>query len=261
LTWLYRRLRVPFERWLEAACIRRAAAVVTVSEGIAALQQQAFSCRPIVIRNADDHRLHRVPPIGIRAAADVGPRDHLFVVVGNAKPGQAIAQLLQALTMVPAGVHVAFLGGGYQQYLGSIQALGLSARVHMLLPVKPFEVAPFIQSADASLLLYYPLSPTYLHCLPNGFFQAVAAGLPLLYPALPEIQRIAQRHNLGLPIDPLSPASIAGGMLAFLQQPELLSELRQNVARAREILNWESEERVLAALLDQTIDGPKARTV
>jgi glycosyltransferase involved in cell wall biosynthesis len=190
----------------------------------------------------------------------VAPTDFLFVVVGNAKPGQAIPQLLQAMTTVPASVHTAFLGGGYQQFLGSIQALGLNARVHLVPPVKPFEVVPFIRSADASLLLYYPLSPNYLHCLPNGLFQAIAAGLPLLYPEMPEIQRIARQHGLGLPIDPLSPTSIASGMLTFVRHPDRLSESRRNVARARETLSWEHEERVLAALLDQTIRGPQERT-
>ena len=34
------------------------------------------------------------------------------------------------------------------------------------------------------------------------FFQPIAAGLPVLYPELPEIRRIAEQYELGVPIDP-----------------------------------------------------------
>jgi glycosyltransferase involved in cell wall biosynthesis len=254
--WLHRRLRLPWERWLEAACIRHAAAVVTVSDGVAALQGQAFGCRPTVIRNCEDRRLHRAPSRRLRETTAVEPSGFLFVVVGHAKPGQAIPQLLEAMRGTPPHVHVALLGMGYERFAARIQALDLQSRVHLLPPVRSFEVVPFIEDADASLLLYYARSRNYAQCLPNGFFQAIAAGLPLLYPELPEVARLARDHALGLPIDPLSPASIARGMLAFAEQPDRLLEFRRNAQRAREVLNWEGEEEILATLLRRCLHGP-----
>ncbi len=256
--WLHRRLRLPWERWLEAACIRHAAAVVTVSDGLAALQGQAFGCRATVIRNCEDRRLYRAPSRRLRETTAVDPSDFLFVVVGHAKPGQAIPELLEAMKGTPAHVHVALLGLGYERFAARIRALDLEPRVHLVQPVRSFEVVPFIEDADASLLLYYSRSRNYANCLPNGFFQAIAAGLPLLYPELPEVARLARDHGLGLPIDPLSPASIASGIRAFLDQPDRVSEFRRNAQRARELLTWAREEEVLTALLRQTVAGAQS---
>ncbi len=261
LGWTDRMFRLPWERWLERRCVRQAAAVVTVSEGVGALQHLAFGCQPVVVRNCEDRRLQRVPCRALREEAGVNPTDFLFVVVGHAKRGQAIPELLEALTATPANVHVALVGLGYGQFAAPIRARGLEARVHLIPPVKPFEVVPFIADADASLLLYYPRSANYLHCLPNGFFQAIAAGLPFLYPDLPEVQKIAREHDLGMLIDPLSPASITDGIVAFVQQPERVSAYRRNAERAREILSWEHEERALAAVLDQALHGSQAGKV
>jgi glycosyltransferase involved in cell wall biosynthesis len=258
LGWAHRIFRLPWERWLEKHCIRRAAAVVTVSKGVAALQRRAFGCQPVVVRNCEDRRLRRAPSRGLRDTVGAHPTDFLFAVVGHAKVGQAIPEMLEALTATPATVHVALVGMGYERFASRIRALNLEPRVHMILPVKPFEVAPFIESADASLLLYYTRSANYTYCLPNGFFQAIAAGLPLLYPKLPEVWKVATEYDLGLPIDPTSAASIADGMLAFFQQSDRVSVYRRNAKRAGDVLNWEHEERVLAAVLERALSGPGA---
>jgi glycosyltransferase involved in cell wall biosynthesis len=257
-SWRYRYLRVPFERWLERHCLRRAAAVVTVSDGIAEVHHRRFGRRPIVIRNCDDRRLHHPPARTIRAAAGIGSADFLFVVVGNAKKGQGLLPLLEAAARTPPRVHLALLGAGYEAFRPAIEARGLAVRVHVLAPVRPFEVVPFIAEADASVMVYYARSANYRHCLPNGFFQAISAGLPLLYPDLPELAALAAAHGLGIPIDPLSPDSLAAGMRTFVEQPGRLEDFRRNAARAREIVCWQHEEQVLAGVLDRVAGGARA---
>jgi hypothetical protein len=45
-------------------------------------------------------------------------------------------------------------------------------------------------------------------------------------------------------------------MLAFAEQPDRLLEFRRNAQRAREVLNWEGEEEILATLLRRCLHGP-----
>ena len=176
------------------------------------------------------------------------------MVVGQAKPGQAVQEMLEAMAQLPMEVHLALLGRRYDQYQERIQHLKLEGRVHLVPPVKPSQVVPFIEDADASPILYYPRSVNYLHALPNGFFQPIAAGLPLLYPTnLPEIKKIAEQYNLGLPIDPRSPKSICTAVKALLQDPKRSSEFKQNARRASQVLNWEQEERILGDVIHQTL--------
>lgn len=253
LGWMHRCLRLPWERWLERQCVRRAAVVVTVSDGIAELQRRTFGRQPVVIRNCEDRRLRKIPARPLREVVGLGPAEFLLVVVGNAKKGQAVHQMLEAIQTVPSHVHVALVGRGYEQFVPRIHGLGLEARVHLIGPVTSIEVVPFIESADASMLLYYPRSANYRYCLPNGFFQAIAAGLPLLYPTLPELEPIAEEHRLGVPIDPLLPKSIAAGIMILVQDPAQVSAFRRNAARARQLLSWEREEEILADLLKHAL--------
>jgi glycosyltransferase involved in cell wall biosynthesis len=249
-------LTIPLDRWMqtfllnvESLCVKKASATITVNDGIAALQREAFGCSPIVLRNSHDDRLDRKPCLGLREALGLSPETFLLVTVGQAKPGQAIREALTALRELPTSVHLALLGRNYEQYQDLIRELGIAGRVHLVPPVKPYEVVPFIQSADASLILYYPRTAQYLNCLPNGFFQSVAAELPLLYPELPEIEKLAKQYQLGISIDPREPGSIRTAVLELLENPEQIQAYRRNLQRARQELSWEREEGVLRDLL------------
>jgi hypothetical protein len=89
----------------------------------------------------------------------------------------------------------------------------------------------------------------YEYCLPNGFFQAVAAELPLLYPELTEISAIAKRYDLGIPIHPEEPASIRLAVKELLEKPAARCRFRENAKAAKPALSWEQEEKILEILI------------
>ncbi len=245
------RWMVAFHRLIERACIARADMVVTVSDGIAELLKEAFDCNPIVVRNCHDARLdhQRVP--ALRDALGLAPDAFLLVTIGNAKDGRAIDEALDAMQTLPEHVHLALLGRSYERFAGEIAGRGLEERVHVVPPVRPSEVVPFVRSADAALVLYYALSVNIEYCLPNGFFQAIAAELPLLYPELTEIRRLSETYGVGLPIVPREAASIEAGVLALLSQSCAERQaLRERLAVASDALSWEREELRLRDMLD-----------
>jgi glycosyltransferase involved in cell wall biosynthesis len=248
------------EHWLkaihakvESLCVRKAAAVVTVSEGVAELHEEAFGCRPAVIRNCQDPRLDRCPPQTLRRLLGLPADAFLLVTVGQAKRGQALSEAFDAMRMLPERVHLALVGARYDQHLEEIRGKGLEGRVHVVPPVKPYEVVPFIRGADAALILYYPRSANYANCLPNGFFQAVTAELPLLYPELREIKKLAEQYGLGVAIDPQSAESIRAGVAELLTNRERLLMFKRNLRAARQELSWEKEEILLKDLISRII--------
>jgi len=249
----HRRWANPFLFTLEESCVERAAAVVTVCDGVARLQEETFNCQPVVARNCEDCRLHQTPRIDLRQSLCLSADDFLLVTIGTAKPGQAIEESLDAMRKLPNNVHLTFMGKNTDQHLDLIRQRELEGRVHTVPPVMPFEVVPFVRSADASLILYYPKSPNYENCLPNALFQAIGAELPLLYPELPEINRIAKDYGLGMPIDPLVPDSIRSGVFQLMSNPERLSTYRKNLREAKENLSWEREEGILRELLSKVL--------
>ena len=243
---------------LEAWCIRKAAAVVTVSNGVEKLIQGEFGSKALVLRNCHDARLEKIPSKDLREALKLPSEAFLLVTVGQAKPGLAATEAMEALATLPEKVHLALIGKNTATYQEMVQRYGLQSRVHLVPPVKQDEVVQFIRSADAALILYYPFSSNYLNCLPNGFFQSFSAGLPLLYPELPEIKKLAEKYGLGLPIDPKSPESIRAAVMSMQKDGKSLAKHKEHSLAARLALSWEKEEVILYDLVRGIIGESQA---
>jgi glycosyltransferase involved in cell wall biosynthesis len=245
---------------IERACSRTATDLVTVSDGVAGLIEQRSGRRPWVIRNCAELRDGGARAADVRSTLGLGEDDFLVVMPGNNKPGmRAIEEAIDAFASLPPHAHLAFVGAGYAPLVPRVSALDVGGRVHFPGPVPATEVPAFIRTADAVAVLYVANCRNIALALPNGFFGAIAAGLPLLYPQLPEMRRIAEQHELGLPIDPTSPDSIAAGVRALMDDPNRVAELRDNAERARGVLNWEQEETLLARIVEGAIARPADR--
>ena len=242
---------------IERACAKTASEVLTVSDGVAALIAERTGRSPVVIRNCAELRGLRQDGPDVRSAAGIGADVFLVVMPGNHKAGmRAVDEAIDAFASLPESAHLAFVGDGYGALLERVQRLGLDDRVHVLPAVAAVEVPAFIRSADAVAVLYTPSVSGIEFALPNGFFAGIAAGLPLLWPRrLPEIRRLAEKHGLGLAIEPADPSSIAAGVRELMEHPDTVAALRENVRHARTVLNWEVEERRLLELVAQLTNG------
>ncbi len=109
---------LPFYARMDRAALAHAAASMTVTNGCAELYEQRLGIRPLVVRNAHDARIDRAPPLTLRRTLGLAPDDFVVVAVGNHKPGMRIEDVLLHADSLPANVHVAFVGAGYEN-LGS----------------------------------------------------------------------------------------------------------------------------------------------
>lgn len=238
---------------IESLCIKNAELVVTVSAGVAQLMKDGFNCEPFIVRNCYDSRLDTGLQQDLRGILGLSKDDFLLVTVGQAKDGMAVAEALQALKDMPSNIHLAFVGKNTHDYAGILQRYQLKSRVHLVPPVPSNQVVPFISTADASIILYYPRTSNYEYCLPNGFFQSITARLPLIYSALPEIKRIAEQYDIGIPINPQSFEEIRSAVTRLMNVQGLKDSLKANLTRASIELSWEREENILRDLLRRAL--------
>jgi glycosyltransferase involved in cell wall biosynthesis len=255
LSGFWRRRFLPLIVWLERSCVRRAAAVVTVNESIAGLYAEAYGVRPLVIRNCHDRTGDQPGGPTIRARLGLESDDFLLVAIGHAKDALATDRLIEALRDAPPAVHVALIGRGHEATMALAQRLGLGARVHAPGAIAAHALVPALEGADASIILYRPVTADYAFSLPNKLFQAIAAGLPVLYPALVEIKGLAEAHGFGLEIDPARSDSIAVALNRLVDDAPLRATLGANARRAAEALSWENEENRLAELVRSLLPG------
>jgi glycosyltransferase involved in cell wall biosynthesis len=233
---------------VERLCAARARSCVTVGDGVARHAEERFGRHFAVVRNAHDGRLDDAGVTDLRTRLDLRETDFLLAVSGNFKRGLAVEPMLRAIAELPDHVHLAFVGANYE-------AFAATDRVHFLPAVPPTQIVPLLTTADAAAVPYYPSSTTVRHALPNGFFHAVAAGVPILYPrSLVDLRELAARHALGWEIDPQSPGSIAGAVRTLLEDPDALAGCRGRMREAHDDLSWANEERELARVVAAALD-------
>jgi glycosyltransferase involved in cell wall biosynthesis len=236
----------PFLNKLEDRLVADADAVVTVSEGVAELMTDTFGRRPIVIRNCHDERLDRAIAHDLRTQLGLMPEDKLCVVVGNWKPGMAVTVAGEALTRLPERFHLAFLGRDYDKAAYALPSALIGRRIHIGRFVAPDEVVPAIRTADIGLVIYEPYSDNYRSALPNGFFQIIAAGLPLVRAPLPEIEAIIGDFRVGICLTRLDPTALARAIELCTGDSEAL---RINTAALARKLRWQTEVARLRSLV------------
>jgi glycosyltransferase involved in cell wall biosynthesis len=243
----------PFLNRLEERLVATADAVVTVSNGVADLMAGVFSRQPIVIRNCHDERLDRSIAPDLRAMLGLPPGHKLCVVVGNWKPGMAIGAAVDALRRLPERFHLAFVGREYEKVADALPRSLLGNRLHIGHAVTPDEIVPTIRTADIGLVIYDAYSENYRWALPNGLFQLIAAGLPTVRGALPEIEGIIGGRQVGFCVPRLEPAELAEAIMHCAANAE---ELGRNTAALGRELRWQTEAKRLRELVEALVEKP-----
>lgn len=253
LTPFWRRVFRPFLMWLEGLCVNRVDGMATVNQGIADLYKETFGADAGVTRNCHDPEMDVAVDQGLRQTLGLSETDFLLVTIGNRKPGQHVTPALEAMSRLPTGVHLAFVGRGYEALAEDISARGLGGRVHTIPSIPANRVVPFIRSADAALILYYARSQNDEHFLPNGFFQGIAARLPVLYPGLRWIKETAETYDIGIEIDPGDADGISAGV-ERLRKRIAVDGMGNALNRAARENSWQKEERVLKELTERVLE-------
>ena len=250
-TVLQKRWILPYLQRLESRCIAGASHIVTVCDGIANEIASRYGRRPTVLRNAHDERLEIRPAECIRERLGLSPADRLLVVVGNNKVGLAFDEVVDAVGALPGSPTLAFVGKGYDT--ASLPA-ALRGKVRAFDDLQAREVVPFIRGADLAIVPYKPVSTNSRFALPNGLFQVLAAGLPTLYPALPEVTSLLRDYDVGARVD-MRDASGIKEALQGLAEPARQAAARAEACRFSAANSWRREEAGLARIVEELSIG------
>lgn len=240
----------PLLEFMERRCIAASSHVVTVSEGVGSLIKQKYGVEPVVIGNNHDPRFDRPDVLTLREAAGIPREELLIVVVGNHKAGQSVEPLLRVVSHSQTRIHVAFVGRHYEEVEKIVLNLNICDRIHFVGAIYPESLVPTICDADVAAILYYAHSSNGMRILPNGFFQSISAGLPLIYPSLPELLSIIGDRKVGWLADPLSQESMTSALQAIIEVKTSLKAFGEEAHLLAQELEWQCNEKKLLKLLD-----------
>jgi glycosyltransferase involved in cell wall biosynthesis len=240
-------------RHLERYLARRSAKIIVTNESHARYFVENFAVPPpVIVRNAADLRLPEAEPVKIETKAR-----YLVAHSGWLMHGRHLDQLVNALQFLPEEIAVALIGDGPLR--GELEALadrlGVRNRLIITGQVKPDQMISTLKQASLAAMLIASEHLTYRYALPNKFFEAIAAGLPIISSPNPEIKRLVEHYDIGILCDPNDPHAVAQAIVDVLK-PDNFERMKANVLRARNELNWETEELKLIRLYEELL-GPK----
>lgn len=121
----------------------------------------------------------------------------------------------------------------------------LEKRVHFLGRVDNDILPNYTKIANIGIVLEEPFGLSFEYSLPNKLFDYIHSELPILAGNLPEIKNIIDKYKVGLTLQKYDPKEIASCIKSLLDDKVLILEIKENQKRAKKILNWENETKVL----------------
>jgi glycogen synthase len=242
---------------LEWAVVPRCDAVITVSDGIADRLAERYRLRrrPTVVRNVS--ALAEGGRGGLRRRLGIDRDVQLVLHQGAPAPDRGCEVLLDAVARCD-GVRLAFLGDpepGYGERLrAEIERRGLGVRVDLLASVPLGDLLANTVEADVGVTLLQDTCENHRLALPNKLFEYIAARIPVIASAMPEIERLVGSYGIGWCVEPDDPDQLARAIGAAMAARGDAA-LGDRLERAAAELNWSRERLRLVGLYEEFAGG------
>ncbi|NOX38631.1 MAG: glycosyltransferase family 4 protein [Calditrichaeota bacterium] len=247
---LHKRLSRTVWLWTQKLLISRVDALIAINTHQLKLYQQDFP------QLKQGWVLHNFPRKSQSTEADPPPfeqRQNCAVFQGIFKPGRGLLSLLAAAEHLEDEEEIWLIGFGELEPIIQKQLSDHSRRSHIrLLGKLPLEDIPhYTRSARAGLVLFEPTSINYRYASPNKFFEYVHAGTPLVASRIPPFEAFNQQFEVALLVDPNNPMEISRAIRTLLRDAQVWTRLHQQCMQARNVWNWEQQEKQLQIIYQQ----------
>ena len=254
------RLPSPARRLLrlyEKRLVARTFGVITVNDEIAQVLRARYQPKRIAIVHNCPERWQ--PSTGkplLREAAGIPVGAPIVLYHGGLTDGRGVEQLIEAVLADGLDdVHLVLMGQGEKR--DEFQDMAASRRggerVHLLDPVPPSDLLPWVASADVGAMPNQGTTRNDYFSSPNNLFECIAAGIPVVVSDFPTMRRIVLDDPggaLGAVCDPTNSDSIGGAVRSIVRLSRSdRDELKARCLRAAaEHWNWEAEATGLLSL-------------
>lgn len=237
--------RYKFWKWIERFTVPHFNYGYTVCEPIAHEFEKLYGVKYGVIRN--------VPVKEIHEAGSSKEKELFFLYQGAVNEGRSFETLIPAMKEVQAPLHIYGDGNFFQQTKDLIHRYQLESKVQLKGKLHPKELKKITSSAYAGLTLFENNGMSNYLSLANRFFDYIMAGVPQIAMDYPAYQHINKEFEVALLIPDTSTKTIAAALNLLITDVVLYKRLQENCIKAREVLNWQEEEKILIAFYKQIL--------
>ncbi|MEN6327035.1 MAG: glycosyltransferase family 4 protein [Syntrophomonas sp.] len=247
----YTRLIVLAKRFIEKVLIKKADAVMVVSESIAEYIKRDCNLdkKPTVVRNVPPYQPIAIKPNTYREIFNIDSDKHILLYQGNLGVGRGVDTIIRVLTKLEESYVLVIMGNGKKEdYIQLINELDLQGRVFFQ-PAVPYEkLIEFTSSADMGIMLLDNICLSYYYALPNKLFEYIQFELPVVCSDFPDIKRVINDYNVGETVSPENLDDISSTIKEIFENKQKLELYKENTKHAKAELNWEKEQSILLRL-------------
>ena len=250
-----------WRRFQEARLIRKIDRFVTISEFADNHFRARYGiCADAIVHNSPDDPSKTTGP-GIREACGLSASIPLAVFTGYLREDRGRVEILHAISTLP-DVHFACVGPKDDLIDAAVDELvseyGIKDRFHRLLPVDAMKTAAFITGADVALIVNRNFSTNVDLALPNKFFDALLANVPLVVGRQQAVREMTERFGIGICVDERNPEDIASAMKRIISSKSTYKLPDDEMRRLIDEFGWRVQAKRLADVYSSlTASGPE----
>lgn len=207
----------------------------TVSDSIAAEFKKRYGVQYRTIRNVPV-----LEPLRSRAS-----EERFILYQGAVNVARGLEYLVPAMQWVPCRLLICGDGNFMEQLKQLIAGHGLQDKIELRGMLPPEELKEVARQAYIAVAVPEKEGLNQYLALPNKLFDYIHAGLPQVTVDYPEYRSINRQFEVAVLLDDISPRKIAEALNNLLEDTVLYNRLQQNCLKAREVLNWQQEEKKL----------------
>lgn len=230
-----------FWHFIEKRFVPKFKSGYTVSKGIAGELKKNYGVSYEVIRN-----LPLLKSLPVQAS-----KEKIILYRGSVNEGRSFEYLIPAMKNINASLFIYGDGNFLSQAKKLVEENHLQHKIYFKGKVLPGELDKITARAFIGINLVEPFGENQFLSLANKFFDYIQNGIPQITMNFSEYKKINEQYEVAVLIDTLSVSTIVQSMTTLLEDEELYSRLQQNCMKAREVYNWQNEERKLLEFYDR----------
>ena len=213
----------------------------TVSETIAKEFAKEYKVNYPVIRNFP--LLKNLPVLG--------SRQNIIIYQGSVNEARGFEFLIPAMEKVNGILWIYGDGNFLEKAKSLVKEKNLEERILFKGKLLPGDLDIATQQAMIGINLVEPIGKNQLMSLANKFFDYMHFAIPQVTMDFPEYKRINDQFEIALLIHHLTVDEISTSLNLLLENKEVYFRLQQNCLQAREVFNWQNEEKKLIEFYKQ----------
>jgi glycosyltransferase involved in cell wall biosynthesis len=207
----------------------------TVSKSIAEEFHKIYEVNYDVIRN-----------LPLKQAIEFSKKKEKYILYqGAVNAGRCIETIIPAMKFVNANLIICGDGNFMNEAKQLVSENSLNEKIFFKGYVSPKELQHYTRNAWIGINLVDSKGLNNYYSLANRFFDYMHSGIPQLCVDYPTYRELNEEHEIAVLISDLSSENIARNINTLLEDEILYQRLQHNCIQAREIYNWQNEEKKL----------------